>query len=169
MKNTPQGRADAGSRPGQRAGSRALDTTASRMSPPALNKREQVVYSGSSTSSRVPPAARASGLLQRSVAPCAWPARSCPSRAAQDHQPLHCCASSSASRSCSADRPLVVIRSLRSMAAGVSTGLANRGSRGQGSVSQPVDQRPEINRNLAPVRGTGRQSVQNSLNCSITL
>ena len=75
----------------------------------------------------------------------------------------HCCASPSASRSCS-----------RYPARGSDPQLALDGRRGEHRPAelrvprpwvgvQPVDQRPEIHRNLAPACGSRRQPVQNQL------
>ena len=82
---------------------------------------------------------------------------------------MHCWASPSASRSCSRSRPVAVIRSLRSMAAGVSTGPPNCGSRGHGSVfSQSISVLRYTAISPRPA-GPGGNRSRTSLSCSITL
>ena len=148
--------------------SSALDTAASRILPLALNRREQVVYSGSSTSSIFPPASRAckaSSAQRRAVrlASQVLPEPGPPRMTSR----LHRCASASASKSCSCARPVAVICSLRSMAAGVGTDPPK--SRGHGSV---------FNQSISVLRYTsiwprragpcGNRS-RTSLSCPLTL
>ena len=72
---------------------------------------------------------------------------------------LHCRASSSASASCSPAGPVALTRSLRSIAAGVSTGPPSRGSCGHGSVfSQPISVF-EVDLDLVKVGAPRRQPV----------
>ena len=58
---------------------------------------------------------------------------------------------------------MAVTRSLRSMAAGVSTDPPNCGSRGHGSLLSQLISVRQIYRNLAPARRSRRQPVQNEL------
>ena len=123
--------------------------------------RAHVVYSGSSTSSRLAPAASASRAASRTsravrLASHVLPEPGPPRTTSRAHRR----ARSSASRSWPAALRPLTMRSFRSIAAGVSTWAAEPGVLRPRVGVQPPDQRGQVDRHLALVRRAGREPVE---------